>query len=249
MAAQPGWPSCTVPSCSPLATRSPAPTVADTGSYVVRSPPGWSTDTTPRPATAAAKTTVPAPAASTVAPATEARSTPRCPGPYGTAGALKARTTVGRPASGQPNIRVGSRDGSSESAVPGGTARPVKATIPVPAPPDSTVTSRAQMRTRDMPDSVPATLATAQQRSLRMWIKKALWTAGYGSPPRLSRPWSTVVHCRSGPCAGRLRAPALAPLPGPRRPAVLVAISDRNGVRPPAWRQGGGLTRPAATTA
>jgi len=50
------WPSATVVPCS---------TVDVTGSYVVRSPPAWSTLTTPRPATTPAKATTPAPAART----------------------------------------------------------------------------------------------------------------------------------------------------------------------------------------
>jgi hypothetical protein len=48
-----------VPITAPRATTSPACTLALTGSYVVRTPP-WSTTTTPRPASGAAKVIVPA---------------------------------------------------------------------------------------------------------------------------------------------------------------------------------------------
>src|SRR5262249_19725714 len=85
-------------------------------SYVVRNPPGWLSDTTPRPATTPANTTVPAPAASTGSPAAAARSTPRCPGPYRSAGGWKPRTTAGDPDSGQPNRRPGGWPASSGPA-------------------------------------------------------------------------------------------------------------------------------------
>jgi hypothetical protein len=70
---------------------------------VVRRPPEWSIETTPRPASIPANTTTPAPTESTGSPGAPARSTPRCPGPYGFAGGSNARVTGGRPASGQPH--------------------------------------------------------------------------------------------------------------------------------------------------
>ena len=53
---------------------------------MVRRPFGWSTLTTPTPATRPANATRPAPAANTVPAGVPARSTPRCPGSHGCGG-------------------------------------------------------------------------------------------------------------------------------------------------------------------
>jgi hypothetical protein len=85
----------------PAETAVLADTDALTGSYVVRRPSGWSMLTTPTPATDPAKTTTPAPAASTASPGCPARSTPRCPASHGWGGGSKGRVTTGVPGSGQ----------------------------------------------------------------------------------------------------------------------------------------------------
>lgn len=97
-------PGPTTATCCPATTSSPSATSGRTGSYVVRSGgsplPATSTASTPRPATGPANDTRPGAAASTRAPGPAARSTPRCPGPYGPLGGSHPRTTAGRPASG-----------------------------------------------------------------------------------------------------------------------------------------------------
>jgi hypothetical protein len=90
----------TVPISAPAATAWPACTVADTGSYVVRSPSGCTMLTAPTPATGPANAIVPRPAAKTGSVTTAERSTPRCPGNHGSAGGSNKRTTLGVPASG-----------------------------------------------------------------------------------------------------------------------------------------------------
>src|SRR4051812_22127821 len=100
----------------PRATASPAATEGSTGSYVVRRPPAWSMLTTGRPATIPANATTPSPAASTEAPGAAARSTPRCPGPNGPAGASNARVTGGDPGSGHAHCAPGTAAGGSATA-------------------------------------------------------------------------------------------------------------------------------------
>ena len=68
----------------------PTCTLALTGSYVVRTPP-WSTTTTPRPASVAAKVTVPASEVRTPWPARPCRSTPRWPAPHRRCGRVEPR--------------------------------------------------------------------------------------------------------------------------------------------------------------
>lgn len=102
-ATHPRCPDSSVPIRVPRPTRLPTGTSARTGSYVVRSPPGWSMETTGLSATVPAKMTIPAPAASTACPSAPARSTPRCPGSQFCAGLSKCRTTAGRGCRGQSN--------------------------------------------------------------------------------------------------------------------------------------------------
>lgn len=127
-AAQPGWPGSSSPSTSPARTTAPARTVGRTGSYVVRSPSSWSTDTTLRPATAPANTTVPARAASTGPPAVPTRSTPRWPRPYGCGGARKRAPIAGTGGSGQayfaPGAGIPGRSGGAGGS--GGANRAVR---------------------------------------------------------------------------------------------------------------------------
>lgn len=114
-----GWPAAT---CSPFATS------GRTGSYVVRSGgsplPATSMASTPRPATGPANDTRPEAAASTLLPRSAARSTPRCPGPYGPAGGSHPRTTAGRPASGHERspAEAGGPDEACAPAQPASTA-------------------------------------------------------------------------------------------------------------------------------
>ena len=91
---------------------------------MVRRPPEWSIETTPRRASIPANTTTPAPADSTGSPGAPARSTPRCPGPYGFAGGSNARVTRGRPASGQPHGPRRARTGPAADAGPLHTVPP-----------------------------------------------------------------------------------------------------------------------------
>ena len=85
----------------PRATAWPAATTGSTGSYVVRRPSAWPMLTTGRPATMPANTTTPSPAARATAAGAPARSTPRCPGPYGEDGGSNGRVTRGGSPSGE----------------------------------------------------------------------------------------------------------------------------------------------------
>lgn len=98
--AQPACPATSVPIGSPTRTACPVTTPGRTGSYVVRRPLTCTMLTTPRPAIWPAKSTVPGPAASTVASGRAARSTPRCPGDQGCGGGSNRRTGRGLPSSG-----------------------------------------------------------------------------------------------------------------------------------------------------
>ncbi|OLS99967.1 hypothetical protein BJF90_36895 [Pseudonocardia sp. CNS-004] len=78
-----------------------------TGSYVVRSPSSWSTDTTLLAPTGPANTTVPSRAARTAWPTEPTRSTPRWPRPYGCGGARNRSPIAGTGGSGQAYLAPG----------------------------------------------------------------------------------------------------------------------------------------------
>src|SRR4051812_13491544 len=78
--------------------------------------------TTGRPATIPANATTPSPAARTAAPGAAARSTPRCPAPYGPAGGSNARVTAGVPFSGQPHAAAGTAGDGSATAGTGASS-------------------------------------------------------------------------------------------------------------------------------
>ncbi|WP_407077425.1 hypothetical protein [Streptomyces sp. SCSIO 30461] len=95
--------------------------------------PGRMIESTPRAATGPANDTRPATTARTTAPGGAARSTPRCPGPYGPAGGSKPRTITGRCC---PACRTGQ--------VP--TGSPAQATAPVLTQPAHPNTAAASAR-------------------------------------------------------------------------------------------------------
>src|SRR5436309_947730 len=76
------------------------------------------------PATSPANTTTPASAASTSCPGTAARSTPRCPAPYGVSGASKYFVTTGTGDNGQDSrgCRTTRVPAGQGSATPGSAA-------------------------------------------------------------------------------------------------------------------------------
>ena len=78
----------------PPTTSCPTTTDGRSGSYSVRMPSRWAITTIPRPATEPAKTTVPAPAATTTVPERAVRSTPTVPAPYRCAGGSKGCSTT-----------------------------------------------------------------------------------------------------------------------------------------------------------
>jgi translation initiation factor IF-2 len=133
---QPGCPGSSSPSTSPARTTAPGRTVGRTGSYVVRRPSSWSTETTPRAPIGPANTTVPARAVSTDWPAAPTRSTPRWPRPYGCGGARKRAAIAGAGSRGHayrapgagtppPGGGAGAKGGRSggAGAAPGGACR------------------------------------------------------------------------------------------------------------------------------
>jgi hypothetical protein len=120
---------------SPARTREPGATEPTTGSYVVRNPFGWSTDTTGLVATIPAKTTTPSPAVRMPCPSRPARSTPRCPGNHSCSGGSKDRTTSGRGSRGHTNGVWARAGGASRIATASSTHRHVTRNLIVSASP------------------------------------------------------------------------------------------------------------------
>jgi hypothetical protein len=159
---QRGCPGSSVPRTVPRPTRCPGVTRAVTGSYVVRSPPGWSTETTGLPATVPANTTTPVPADRTASSGTPPRSTPRWPGSQSRSGLSNARTTRGRGCSGQSNSPVG--------AASAGGAKSAAAVSSVDAVSARTIAPNVVM------DGRSRTSGPVNGQRTRMWIDYVLST-------------------------------------------------------------------------
>ena len=162
------------PSTAPAAHPSPRDTRAATGSYVVRSPPGWSTDTTPRPATRPANATVPSPAASTRAARRRRQVDAAVPG------RVRARRGVERrrppPAAGAAASPA--RPPAPLAAAAGGAA----STSPAPQQPSGRGQQRSQPREQPVqPSEVHALEAGRTAVAAGAPAGGRLWTAGAGA--------------------------------------------------------------------
>ncbi len=183
-----GWPGESVPICWPASTACPASTIGVSGSYVVRSPPAWSTLTTPRPATGPANATTPGPAATTASPERPERSTPRCPGSHGCGGGSNPRTTANGSSSGQTQEpatspdRPGARAESSDTDGTAGGTREVGETTggrPAGLPATSKPPTRAGRTTqRLMRAAWPGRAANRQTGFVDCGQLGRLWITG-----------------------------------------------------------------------
>lgn len=103
-------PAPTVPMTSPATTTAPSATAASTGSTLDTRPSACAMLTTPRSTTRPTNDTVPPVTATTGAPATAARSMPRCPAAKRCAGARHGSTTS-NPATGDDHSADSGDDG------------------------------------------------------------------------------------------------------------------------------------------
>ena len=193
VAVQPSCPDVSEPRTWPRRTRAPAPTAAVTGSYVDRSPPGWSTDTTGLPATRPANTTVPSATARTEVPSAAARSTPRWPGSQSCSGRSNGVTTRGCGRIGHAN----ESDSAAAAGVVSTTAARTQAMQPV----------RRVFTRRRWPVNVLENEARHELWTTERFVHRHrnLLTVGPGYDGGRRRSTLLVAACA---CTGRLRASA-----------------------------------------
>ena len=186
-----------------------------TGSYDVSSPWPCPTTTSGRPATQPANVTTPDAAASTGSPGSAARSTPRCPAPYGWSTAENGRTTVagwiGQVQPGEPEPRATFRPVAADAGqqAQADTAR-IRATRS-----RATASRRGQrvksgIRTWQPCPRVAQRGTVASSAGDASHLPHRLWTMCAAALP-ISAQVCPPVDCPRAPSARRHRTPRAAP--------------------------------------
>ena len=178
----------------------------------------WATTTTPRPARRPAYDTVPGSAAWTTWPTEPARSTPRCPAPYGDAGGSKPSITAGSGCSGhEPTGSVSAVAAGAVSETTAATSRRARVRRVVTSPGSGrrgtagpgqdracgggAGTTRACARLRVVPTGGPPSGLTALARAPVVWEHHSSEWNSHALTPR-PRPWASTL----GPAREALRA-------------------------------------------